>query len=101
FNKRVAIKLVQAGVNTEEILRRFRHERQILATFDHPNIAKLLDGGTTEQELPYFVMDYVECTRVDEYCDRHKLNVSERPRFFRGVCPAIQYVHQNLVVHRD
>lgn len=101
FNKRVAIKLVQAGVHTEEILRRFRHERQILATFDHPNIAKLLDGGTTEQGLPYFVMDYVEGTRIDEYCESHKLNVSERIRLFRGVCSAVQYVHQNLVVHRD
>lgn len=101
FNKRVAIKLVQAGVNTEEILRRFRHERQILATFDHPNIAKLLDGGTTEHGLPYFVMDYVEGTRIDEYCESHKLNVSERIRLFRGVCSAVQYVHQNLVVHRD
>lgn len=101
FNKRVAIKLVQAGINTDEILRRFRHERQILATFDHPNIAKLLDGGTTEQGLPYFVMDYVEGTRIDEYCDSHKLSVSERIRLFRGVCSAVQYVHQNLVVHRD
>jgi eukaryotic-like serine/threonine-protein kinase len=101
FNKRVAIKLVQTGVDTEEILRRFRDERQILATFDHPNIAKLLDGGTTGQGLPYFVMDYVEGTRIDEYSESHKLNVSERIRLFRGVCSAVQYVHQNLVVHRD
>jgi serine/threonine protein kinase len=100
FNKRVAIKLVRPA-NTEEILRRFRHERQILATFDHPNIASFLDGGTTEQGLPYFVMDYVEGTRIDEYCESHKLNVSERIRLFRGVCSAVQYVHQNLVVHRD
>jgi serine/threonine protein kinase len=101
FNKRVAIKLVQTGVDAEEILRRFRHERQILATFDHPNIAKLLDGGTTEHGLPYFVMDYVEGTRIDEYCESHQLDVSERIRLFREVCSAVQYVHQNLVVHRD
>jgi non-specific serine/threonine protein kinase/serine/threonine-protein kinase len=101
FNKQVAIKLVQAGIDTEEILQRFRHERQILATFDHPNIAKLLDGGTTEEGLPYFVMDYVEGTRIDEYCESHKLLISERIRLFRDICSAVQYVHQNLVVHRD
>ena len=101
FNKQVAIKLVQAGIDTEEILQRFRHERQILATFDHPNIAKLLDGGTTEEGLPYFVMDYVEGTRIDEYCASHKLQIGERVRLFREICSAVQYVHQNLVVHRD
>ena len=101
YNKRVAIKLVQAGIDTQEILRRFRHERQILAALDPPNIAKLLDGGTTAQGLPYFVMDYVEGMRIDEYSDTHKLTVRERLRLFRNVCSAVQYVHQNLVVHRD
>lgn len=101
YNKRVAIKLVQAGIDTQEILARFRHERQILAALDHPNIAKLLDGGTTEQGLPYFVMDYVEGTRIDEYSDNHKLSTRERVGLFRDVCSAVQYVHQNLVVHRD
>ena len=101
YRKRVAIKLVQAGVDTEEILSRFRHERQILAALDHPNIAKLLDGGTTSQGLPYFVMDYVEGTRIDEYCDTQKLSVRERVDLFRSVCSAVHYVHQNLVVHRD
>ena len=101
YNKRVAIKLVQAGIDTQEILKRFRHERQILAALDHPNIAKLLDGGTTAQGLPYFVMDYVEGMRIDEYSDTHKLTVRERLRLFRDVCSAVQYVHQNLVVHRD
>jgi eukaryotic-like serine/threonine-protein kinase len=101
YNKRVAIKLVQAGIDTQEMLNRFRHERQILAALDHPNIAKLLDGGTTEQGLPYFVMDYVEGTRIDEYSDSHRLSVRERVRLFRDVCSAVQYVHQNLVVHRD
>jgi len=101
YNKRVAIKLVQAGIDTQEILNRFRHERQILAALDHPNIAKLLDGGTTAQGLPYFVMDYVEGTRIDEYSDTQKLSVRERVCLFRDVCSAVQYVHQNLVVHRD
>jgi serine/threonine protein kinase/tetratricopeptide (TPR) repeat protein len=101
FNKKVAIKLVQTGIDSQEILQRFRHERQILATLDHPNIAKLLDGGTTEQGLPYFVMDYVEGRRIDEYCESHKLQISERIRLFRDICSAVQYVHQNLVVHRD
>jgi eukaryotic-like serine/threonine-protein kinase len=101
FERKVAIKLVQTGIDAEEILRRFRHERQILATFDHPNIAKLLDGGTTDQGLPYFVMDYVEGMRIGEYCESHKLLISERIRLFRDICSAVQYVHQNLVVHRD
>jgi eukaryotic-like serine/threonine-protein kinase len=101
YNKRVAIKLVQTGIDTAEVARRFRHERQILATLDHPNIARLLDGGATERGVPYFVMDYVEGTRIDDYCDSHKLSIEERITLFREVCSAVQYVHQNLVVHRD
>jgi serine/threonine protein kinase len=101
FSKRVAIKLVRTGVDTQAVLKRFRQERQILAPLDHPNITKLLDGGTTEQGLPYFVMDYVEGTRIDQYGDTHKLSVIERIAQFREVCSAVQYVHQNLVVHRD
>jgi serine/threonine protein kinase len=101
YSKRVAIKLVQTGIDTQEIARRFRHERQILATLDHPNIARLVDGGTTERGLPYFVMDYVEGTRIDDYSDSHKLSIEERIGLFREVCSAVQYVHQNLVVHRD
>jgi serine/threonine protein kinase/Flp pilus assembly protein TadD len=101
FNQRVAIKLVRTGVDSEEILLRFRHERQILAALDHPNIARLMDGGTTEEGLPYFVMDYVEGTPITTYCDQHKLPISERLRLFRDVCLAVQYVHQNLIVHRD
>jgi non-specific serine/threonine protein kinase/serine/threonine-protein kinase len=100
YNKRVAIKVVQYG-DTEEILRRFRHERQILATLDHPHIAKLLDGGTTPEGTPYFVMDYVEGLPLNEYCDANRLPVSERLKLFQQVCSAVQYVHQNLVVHRD
>ncbi len=101
FNQRVAIKLVKTGFYTEDILNRFRHERQILAALDHPNIARLLDGGTTEDGTPYFVMDYVEGTPITEYCDQRKLAIPERLRLFREVCLAVHYVHQNLIVHRD
>jgi eukaryotic-like serine/threonine-protein kinase len=101
FHKRVAVKVVKRGMDTDFILRRFRHERQILASFDHPNIARLLDGGTTEEGLPYFVMEYVEGQPVYRYCDSQRLGVSERLRLFRQVCDAAAYAHQHLVVHRD
>ena len=101
YKKRVAIKLVKRGMDSEEVLNRFRHERQILASLDHPNIARLLDGGTTEDGLPYFVMEYIEGTPVDTYCDERRLSINERLNLFRKVCSAISYAHQNLVVHRD
>jgi serine/threonine protein kinase/tetratricopeptide (TPR) repeat protein len=101
FHKRVALKVVKRGMDTDFILRRFRHERQILASFDHPNIARLLDGGTTEEGLPYFVMEYVEGQPVYRYCDAQRLGVSERLRLFCQVCAAVTYAHQHLVVHRD
>ena len=101
YKKRVALKIVRRGMDTQDIVRRFRHERQILAGLDHPNIAKLLDGGTTEDGLPYFVMEYVEGKPITDYCDDRKLSTVERLKLFRQVCAAIQYAHQNLVVHRD
>jgi serine/threonine protein kinase len=101
YKKRVALKVLRADVNAQEVLSRFRHERQILASFDHPNIAGLLDGGSTPNGEPYFVMDYVEGTPIDQYCDSHSLTVAERITLFRQVCSAVQYVHQNLIVHRD
>ena len=101
YQKRAAIKLIKAGTDSNSIVRRFRNERQILASLDHPGIAKLLDGGTTEDGLPYFVMDYIEGEPIDEYCDNHKLTTVERLKLFRTVCSAVQYAHQNLVVHRD
>ena len=101
YKKRVALKILRADVNAQEVLSRFRHERQILASFDHPNIAGLLDGGSTPNGEPYFVMDYVEGTPIDQYCDSHSLTVAERITLFRQVCSAVQYVHQNLIVHRD
>jgi len=101
FEQRVALKLVRRGMDTEEIVRRFRSERQILAHLDHPNIAKLFDGGTTEDGRPYFLMEYVEGQPIDEYCDERKLPTRERLELFRQVCSAVHFAHQNLIVHRD
>jgi serine/threonine protein kinase len=101
FTKEVAIKLVRGGYDTAAVVERFRHERQILASLDHPNIARLLDGGTTDDGVPYLVMELIEGTPIDQYSDAHKLNVSERLRLFLQVCSAVQYAHQRLVIHRD
>ena len=83
------------------VLRHFRNERQILASFDHPNIARLFDGGTTGDGLPYFVMEYVEGLPIDEYCNKHALSINERLKLFREVCAAVSYAHRHLVIHRD
>lgn len=101
FEKRVAVKLIKRGMDTDAVLRHFRNERQILAGFEHPNIARLLDGGTTEAGLPFFVMEYVEGEPLDQYCDAHALNVTERVKLFREICSAVAYAHRHLVVHRD
>ncbi len=101
FRQRVAVKLIKRGMDTDFILRRFRNERQILATLDHPYIARLLDGGTTADGLPYFVMEYIEGLPVYRYCDERQLTVSERLRLFSMVCDAVNYAHQKLVIHRD
>jgi non-specific serine/threonine protein kinase/serine/threonine-protein kinase len=101
FKKQVAIKLIRHGLNVDYIVSRFRYERQILASLDHPNIARLLDGGTTEDGLPYFVMEYIEGVPIDDYCDEQRLNNEARLKLFRKVCSAVRYAHQNLIVHRD
>jgi non-specific serine/threonine protein kinase/serine/threonine-protein kinase len=101
YQKRVAIKVVQHDFGNPEILRRFRNERQILAGLDHPYIARLLDGGTTPEGMPYVVMEYVEGEPIDRYCENHRLSVDERLKLFRKVCGAVHYAHQNLIVHRD
>ena len=101
FKKRVAVKFVQPRLGGPDLLRHFQQERQILAALDHPNIARLLDGGTTSDGIPYLVMEYVEGKPIDEYCNDRKLNVTERLKLFREVCAAVQYAHQNLIVHRD
>jgi serine/threonine protein kinase/tetratricopeptide (TPR) repeat protein len=101
YDKQVAIKLVRVGLDTSLLLERFRHERQILASLDHPNIARLLDGGTTDAGTPYLVMELLEGVPIDQYCDQHKLSVTQRLQLFRQVCGAVQYAHQRLVIHRD
>ncbi|MEW6207040.1 MAG: serine/threonine-protein kinase [Acidobacteriota bacterium] len=101
YHKQVAIKVVRRGLDTRDILRRFRNERQILARLDHPNIARLLDGGTTSEGLPYFVMEHIEGLPLIEYCERNDISTTERLRLFRSVCSAVQFAHQNLVIHRD
>ncbi|MDQ6666022.1 MAG: serine/threonine protein kinase [Acidobacteriota bacterium] len=101
YRKRVAVKAIKRGMDTEAIVRRFRRERQVLAALDHPNIARLLDGGTSAAGLPYFVMEYVEGLPIDRYCEEQKLSVDDRLKLFRIVCGAVHFAHKNLVVHRD
>ena len=101
FEKRVAIKLIKRGMDTDAILRRFRHERQILANLEHPNIVTLLDGGTTPDGRPYFVMEYVDGVAIDVYCDAQTLTVPERLKLFLAVCGAVQHAHEQRVIHRD
>src|SRR5262249_8852098 len=101
YVKHVAVKVVRAGVDTADIVRRFRHGRQTLANLEHPNIARLLDGGMTPEGLPYFVMEYVVGERIDHYCDERQPTIRERVALCRSVCAAVQYAHRSLIVHRD
>ena len=101
FRREVAIKLLRNSPDAEELHRRFIGERQILASLSHPNIAQLLDGGTTDGELPYLVMEYVDGLPITAYCDRHGLDIAARLRLFVDVCRAVNSAHQNLVIHRD
>ena len=101
YRKDVAIKLIRAGQDSTLVISRFKNERQILANLDHPNIARLLDGGTTEEGTPYLVMELIEGMPIDEYCDAHKLPTAERLKLFLKVCSAVQYAHQRLIIHRD
>lgn len=101
FKQEVALKLIKSGIGSESILRRFYSERQILASLDHPNIAHLIDGGTTDDNLPYFVMEYVKGEPVAEYVQNKGLDLEERLDLFRKVCEGVSFAHQNLVIHRD
>lgn len=101
YQQQVALKIVRSELGAESTAIRFRNERQILASLDHPNIAKILDGGTTPDGLPYFVMELIDGKPITDYCDRHKLTVDDRLKIFRTVCSAVHYAHQRLVVHRD
>ncbi|MGQ0721565.1 MAG: tetratricopeptide repeat protein [Candidatus Eiseniibacteriota bacterium] len=101
FEQQVALKIVRGGLNREDILRRFRHERTILARLRHPNIALLHDGGIAADGVPYFAMEYVQGEPITDYCDRRTLGIPERIALFESVCRAVQYAHRNLVIHRD
>src|SRR5438105_12658654 len=94
IRKQVAIKLVKRGMDTDTIVRRFRRERQILAQLDHPNIARLLDAGATEDGLPYFIMDWVNGLPIDVYCEAHSLSRVERLQLFLSVCSAVEHAHR-------
>jgi serine/threonine protein kinase len=100
FHRRVAIKLLPAS-GSGDVIARFQQERRILASLDHPHIAKLLDAGATEEGWPYFVMELVEGQPIDRWCDERKLNISQRIELFRSVIGAVEYAHRHLVVHRD
>jgi len=101
YRQEAAIKIVRSGLDSPEILRRFLAERQILANLGHANIARLIDGGTTESGAAYFVMEYVDGEPIHRYCDAHGLDTRARLALFRQVCFAVQHAHANLVVHRD
>ena len=101
FEKRVAIKVIKRGMDTDAVLKRFRNERQILASLEHPNIARLLDGGTTEDGLPYFVMEYIEGLPITKFAEMHGLTINERLELFRQVCSVITFAHQRLIIHCD
>ncbi len=101
FEQKVAIKLIRRGINSEAVRRRFVRERQILASLEHPNIARLIDGGTTDEGLPFLVMEYVEGTAINQYADEQKLNLEQRLDLFREVCAAVSFAHQKLIIHRD
>ncbi len=101
FHQQVAIKVVKRGLDTEEILRRFRHERQILASLQHPNIARLIDGDETAEGQPFFVMEYIVGLPLLQFCDQQSLSTHDRLRMFRRICSAVSHAHRNLVIHRD
>src|SRR5215813_12537112 len=101
FRQKVAIKVIRLGMGSDEILLRFRAERQILANLNHANIARLIDGGVSLHGQPYLVMDHVDGEPLDRYCSANRLPLRERILLFRQICDAVQYAHRNLVVHRD
>ena len=101
FEQKVALKLLKREMNTTALRRRFQQEQQILASLEHPNIARLLNAGTTDDKIPYLAMEYVEGIPIDDYCNKHQLDLGQRLDLFRQVCAAVNFAHRNLVVHRD
>ena len=101
FRRRVALKIIKPGMDSQQVIARFEAERQTLAIMDHPNIAKVLDAGTTEAGLPYFVMELVKGTTITEFCDAQKLGTRQRLKLFATLCQAVQHAHQKGIIHRD
>ena len=101
FRKNVAVKLLLREQVTPEFVQRFKQERQVVAALDHPNIARILDGGDAPDGMPYYVMEYIEGQPLDQYCDRARVSLTGRIRVFQQVCQAVHYLHQNLILHRD
>lgn len=101
FRQQAALKMLHSSFDTEHLLRRFRAERQILASLSHDHIARLFDGGVTKEGRPYIVMEYIEGEPIDRYCDSRRLTIDQRLELFITVCEAVQYAHRKLVVHRD
>lgn len=101
FEQRVALKLIKPGLDTEQVLRRFCRERQILASLEHPAIAGLVDGGVTEDGRPYLAMEYVEGVPIDVFCFRHRLSMRQRLKLVDAAAEAVEHAHRNLVIHKD
>jgi len=101
FHRIVALKIVKHGMGSRTIVHRFYTERRILANLDHPNIARLIDGGMTDDGLPYFIMEYVNGKPLTEYCDENQISIKKRLELFTNVCDAVHYAHKNLIIHRD
>lgn len=101
FDQKVALKLIKRGMDSDTIQKHFLNERQILASLEHPNIARLIDGGATQDDLPFFVMEYVEGQSIVDYAATENLDIEARLELFRKVCSAVSYAHQNLIIHRD
>jgi len=99
--RQVALKVIKPGMDSKQVIARFESERQALALLDHPNIAHIFDGGTTESGRPYFVMELVKGQPITEYCDEQKLGIEERLDLFRQICEAVQHAHQKGIIHRD
>lgn len=101
FDQKAALKVIRGWMMGDQLRQRFLAERQVLASLDHPGIARLLDGGTTPEGTPYLVMEHIDGVPIDRYCDEHELDVGERIRLFLKICESVTFAHRNLVVHRD